>query len=313
MHKELLETQKAILSILVYFDLFNYPLSFEEIGRFLPIKSSLKELEEGLSLLVSKKSIFLIDDFYLLREDFELVERRLNGNKKAKEMMKTAEKVGLFLSQIPFIRGLAVSGSLSKDFADDHSDIDHFLITKRNRLWISRTFIFFIVRIAALRGNQDKFCLNFIVDEEEIQIRDKNIYTAMELITLARPRGEETFDRFLKANTWAGNFFPNHPFQSIKAVSIKPSFLKYGIEKILDNGLGDFLDNLFMRIHSRVWAEKHVFDKHIMKTYRKYFQDMFLAKYEEKKNELFHNLGMESLSANIYSPNKDLETYKILN
>ncbi len=60
----------------------------------------------------------------MLKNEPFLVERREKGNTKAAEMIAIARKVGDLLIRFPYVRGIAISGSLSKNFADDDSDID---------------------------------------------------------------------------------------------------------------------------------------------------------------------------------------------
>ena len=72
---------------------------------------------------------------YTLRNDQYLIVRRNEGNKKAAEPIKIAEKVGGMLIHFPYVRGIAISGpTFEKNFADDTSDIDLFIITAKNRL-----------------------------------------------------------------------------------------------------------------------------------------------------------------------------------
>jgi len=313
MRNEFIDTRKAIISILGYFDIFNYPLNRQEIKVFLPIIKTDMELEEGIISLLLEKSIFLIQDFYTLRYDPGLIERRKVGNRKAQEMMKTAGQVGRFLSQFPFIKGLAISGSLSKNYADQKSDIDHFLITTKNRLWIARTLLFFLRKFASLMGEQDKYCLNYFIDEEELQIKEKNIYTAMELVTLANPIGNETYDHFLLANSWARDFFPNHPFLHIRAKRVKENMFKRIVESCLNNTIGDYLDNLLMKITTRIWQfqiksgrrdsknQLRVvdFDKHFTKLNPRNFQEVFLSGYESKLLGLFQKMDLQNQIQNL--------------
>jgi predicted nucleotidyltransferase len=57
--------------------------------------------------------------------------------------IKKAKAVAKFLSWFPYIRGIAISGSLSKNFADENSDLDFFIITAANRFVDSTHIIFF--------------------------------------------------------------------------------------------------------------------------------------------------------------------------
>ena len=107
-------------------------------------------------------------------------------------------------------KAVAVSGSLSKYFADEKADIDFFIITSANRLWIARTFMHFLKKISYIAGKQHWFCMNYYVDEMGMNIQEKNIFTAMEISTLLPMQGTNHFKNFIAANAWINNYFPAH-------------------------------------------------------------------------------------------------------
>ena len=170
-----------ILAALSYFDIFDYPITQSEISQFLGNTYAQEDSAEALYQLIAENWIFKLDEFYSLQDNYALVVRRRNGNIRAKEMLKTAEKVAAFLSSFPFVRGIAISGSLSKNFADENSDIDFFIITQKNRLWLARTFMHIFKKFTFLFRKQDWFCMNYYIDEEMLQIKEKNIFTATAL------------------------------------------------------------------------------------------------------------------------------------
>src|SRR4051812_17354212 len=105
-----------VLAALAYFDLFSYPLTRSEIVTFLPAGRSAEDVSNALELLLKTKQVFNFGRYYLLRNDFSLVKRREAGNLKATEMLVTAKKVSRLLMHFPFVRGVAISGSLSKNY-----------------------------------------------------------------------------------------------------------------------------------------------------------------------------------------------------
>ena len=136
-----MSVKQNILAALSYFDIFDYPLTQTEIGQFLKADYRHGEFAEELQNLVMENWIYKLDEFYSLQHNYSLANRRRKGNVKAKDMLQTAGKIAGFLSAFPFVKGVAVSGSLSKNFADENSDIDFFIITEKNKLWIARTFM----------------------------------------------------------------------------------------------------------------------------------------------------------------------------
>src|SRR5258708_1655615 len=110
--------------------MFRYPVTAQEICRFSDQPVNPVEIEATLNLLTENKHIWKLDEFYSLQHDRSLIERRRKGNKRADELLEIAYRVGRSLYKFPFVKGVGVSGSLSKNYADEDADIDFFIITK---------------------------------------------------------------------------------------------------------------------------------------------------------------------------------------
>jgi len=136
--KSIASFYQSILKTLAYFDLFRYPLTEDEIMSFLDQPIGKNELKSNLNILVLSKKIFKLDEFYSLQNDKLLVERRRKGNARASYLLKKAETIVKRLYKFPYVRAIGISGSVSKNFADENADIDYFIITKANRLWIAK-------------------------------------------------------------------------------------------------------------------------------------------------------------------------------
>ena len=250
------DTREHILTTLVYFDIFNYPLLVEEIHRFHGKPSSRSEIEEGLKLLVQENIICYLDGFYSVKNDIALVAKRKRANMLAKKQMIIARKAAWVLSRFPFVRGLAISGSLSKNYGDEKADIDFFIITAPNKLWIARTILHLFKKMTYLTGRQNRYCMNYFVDESVPLIEEKNIFTAMEIITLVPMYGKNTFDDFINTNAWVSDYFPICKANSNLAPEIQKGILSTMIERIFNTGFGNWLDNWLMSITDRRWKKK---------------------------------------------------------
>ncbi|WPU91332.1 hypothetical protein SNE25_18605 [Mucilaginibacter sabulilitoris] len=294
------EIKKNILSTLAYFDVFNYPLTREEICLFLPVKYESVPFDVAMACLIGSRLIYRFDKFYTLKNDPYLILRRNEGNQKAAEMVKTARKVGDILIKFPYVRGIAISGSLSKNYADDESDIDLFIITAPNRLWIARTLMHFFKKLTFLVNKEHYFCMNYYIDEQSLEIEEKNIYTATEVVTLIPIQGDITFADFFTANAWTRGFLPNHIMRVSTAKSLPKIILKGMIEWLLNNFLGDILDNRLMKITAKRWDKKThekrlnnhgillamATGKHYAKPDPENFQFKLISRYEAKVAQL---------------------------
>lgn len=276
--------------------MFNYPLTRVEIFLFLQQKYTPAEFETALRYIVANRSVYNFDNYYTLKNDPSLIKRRKEGNSKAAELIKIAHKVSELLILFPYVRGIAISGSLSKNYADEDSDIDLFIITAKNRLWIARTLMHGFKKLTFLFNKQHYFCMNYYVDEAQLQIQEKNIYTAIEVATLMPLQGDTVFEQFYADNSWTKMYLPNNYLRLSSAKPFKQSRLKQLFEALLNNRLGDVIDRLLMRITDKRWSKKTIekrvnmhglilqmnAEKHCSKPNPVNFQEKLLSKYNEK-------------------------------
>lgn len=303
------KTENSILQILAYFSIFQYPLTRDEIINFLQPDASVSNLDGALESLVAGGSVFRINGFYLLKDDISLVARRNEGNIKAEQLLPKAMKIGRFLSKFPFVRGIGISGSLSKKFADEKADIDFFIITKADRLWIARTLMHLFKKLTFLAGKQHYFCMNYYVDEKALTLPDRNIYTAVEIFTLM-PAGVNNLDHFFKANSWVNEWFVNYPPEFNPLKPGRRSIVQKMTEWMFNNSVGNRLDDYLMKITDRRWQKKKnkrvknragremnlITDKHFARSNPGMFREKVLAIYGEKIAEM-------SSSAEIFEKN----------
>jgi hypothetical protein len=250
--------------------------------------------------MLNQQQVFRIEEYYCLHNDPALSTRRKKGNQLARRMMITAGKKAEFLFKFPFVRGIGVSGSLSKNYADEFSDIDFFIITKGKRLWIARTLLHLFKKFTFLSGNQHFYCMNYFISEEELTIEEKNIYTATEIVTLIPLKGWKTFHAFNASNQWVKDFLPNHSMKVSYITDTGAGTLKRALELLFNNTGGSGLDRLLMKITRNRWDKKTRENKLnargivlSMKVSRNYakphpsnFQEKLVRQYEEKVSEI---------------------------
>jgi predicted nucleotidyltransferase len=291
-----------ILTTLAYFDVFQYPLTQTEIFFFLRHVYSGEEFVKALTQLLAEGHVFRFDEFFCLQDDYDLIIRRRKGNLAAKKLLDAADGIAKFLSSFPYVRGVAVSGSLSKNYADENSDIDFFIITKKNRLWVARTFMHLFKKFTYLLKKEHFFCMNYYVDEAALEIKEKNIYTATELATLLPLRGIGAFQHLFKSNPWSKSILPNHAMKIAYTKETRNPFFKTLVEWTLNNAAGNALDFLFMKITASRWAKKTsqkrmnangnlmAMDaaRHCAKPDPKSFQQKFMALYERSVRVVLH-------------------------
>jgi hypothetical protein len=249
--KTLSQNQKRLLRQLIYYSIFNYPLSLLELGS----STSNSELEEELKDLEEQDYIQELDNVYGVNLTQEIVTRRQNGTRAANEILPKAKSNANLIFNFPFVKGVYVSGSLSKGFMSEDGDIDYFIITKPGKLWVTRTLLILYKKLF-LFNSRKYFCVNYFVDANHLEIAEKNVFTATELVTLIPMKHDSVNNLFISNNEWIKSVYPNKQMNQITAAKTKKLSLKSFIESLLNNWFGNQLDYFFMKITMLVWKQK---------------------------------------------------------
>ena len=300
------QLRNSIIRTLAYYDIFSYPLTAEEIYHNLSTNhTDLAEINSELQLLAQKQIIYCKGIFFQLKDENGYVNRRAYGNKLADKRLKTARRVSGLISRFPFIRGILLSGSISKGFMEEDSDIDYFVITHPNRVWFSRLMLMLFKKVFLLNSKKI-FCINYFVDSDNLEIEEKNIFTATEIVTLLPTFGKNMYEEFYEKNFWVREFYPNFPKRETdKIIDRKNGIIKSFLEYILGKKIGDKIDDFAMGI----------FDKFNRTKYKNYDEQEFKLAFKSSKKESKHHpkffqkrvlLEYESKIKEPFSPKRDL-------
>jgi len=255
--KILTEAETAVIRALAYFKIFSYPLSSHEIWLYSNVKCDESLIDTSLESLVNCNLVYKLNNYFYLANDLSLVERRNKGNKLALKLLPKGKLRARFIQRFPYVQAVFISGTLSKNYMDDESDIDFFIVTKAKRMWIARTFLVLFKKIVLLNSSKF-FCLNYFIDEESIAITDQNQFTATELATLIPVTNSAILSQFNDANKWLFNFYPNqvNSIKTKQAVNVKDGLFKKFFEFCLNNKFGDWLNNYLMQLTKKFWKKK---------------------------------------------------------
>ncbi|WP_420571747.1 nucleotidyltransferase domain-containing protein [Kordia sp.] len=226
-----------------------------EIFQFSDITDQ-KEIDSEIDLLLKKGVIFNFDGFYIDVNNPDRIERRLKGNEMARNIMPKAIKVSRKIAKFPYVKGVCLSGALSKGFYDDDGDFDFFIITKPNRLWIARTLLVLYKKVFLLNSKK-YFCVNYFISTDKLEISEQNLFTATEIATLIPLYGTDTFKAFWEANNWSHPYFPNKPAHKLSTIrETEKSTLSKFIQKIFDGSLGLKVDMFLQKLTIKKWRRK---------------------------------------------------------
>jgi hypothetical protein len=286
-----------VIKTLLYYDIFNYPLKAPEVYRFLRMNSvSEKDVVKSLDALTEEKFIHRFGDLYCIHPKESLILRRLNGNKRAEKYLSIAAQKAKLIARFPFVRGVFASGSLSKNYMDETSDLDFFIITAPERLWICRTLLVLYKRLF-LRNSHKYFCVNYFIDSDHLEIEEKNLFTATELATVVPLIGSEYYLLLHEKNSaWLSQYFPNFRLRDCKNIPItQRGFLKQITEGLINfsfaNAFEKFFMNLTLNRWERIYRKKYdpidfsiafKSKKYTSKNHPRHFQKQVIERYYQK-------------------------------
>lgn len=219
-----------------YHDIFDYPLTKEELKKWSPKKV------KGFNL---SRKISTNGNYYFVNGRKFVVKKRLKNEKYSKKKLQIAVRASKLMSLIPTIKMVGITGALAMNNAARESDIDFLVVTKNNTLWLTRPVVYILLwlfgyksRISfntktkyknifeyivalfeilrtfdlKIKDEKDRFCINMWLDEYDLtwDKKDRNIYTAHEILQVVPiVNKDNTFDKFLSSNQWVTSFWSN--------------------------------------------------------------------------------------------------------
>jgi hypothetical protein len=238
----------AILRTLLYFEIFGHPLTSDELHSLTGIPADRELFNDELERLFSEGLIEREAGYVFISNGQVSIAERIKKLERAKRYHRIARFVSRLIAWHPYVRGVFISGSLSKSALAKKDDIDFFVITKPGRLWVSRTLLMLFKKIFLLNSKK-YFCINYYIDTRSLEIPDRNLFTATELAFLAPVQNSELYLRFIDANQWVKEYFPNHSFSANGCPLSSDPWVKKGIEFLMNGRMGDRMDSHFMRLY----------------------------------------------------------------
>ena len=228
---------------LIYHHYFEYPLTTLELIKWQPGKK------------VSEFNIFnnvnydYVNGFYFLKSNKALISSKILRKRNSIKKLQIAREVAKQLKRIPFVKLVAVTGSLSMFNAKRESDIDLMVVTRKGRLWTTRflSLLYLIINGFALRrwgdkNEENKICINMWIDETNLTWPkgNRNFYTAHEIAQIIPLFDrDKTYQLFLSKNEWLKEYWPN----SIKIKKNKKN-KKYTKTNVFEKTFETFIFNL---------------------------------------------------------------------
>jgi len=236
---------QAILRALVYADLFGYPLTLDQVQKYLVgLVASKEEIVTALNGDPwLREHVIWAPPYLMLKDSLGGIENRLTRERASKQLWPQALHYASWIASLPFVRMVAITGALAIGNPRDQSDdIDLMLVTDPGRVWLTRLWTVGITRLVKLWGVN--LCPNYVLSLNALQLRERSLFTAHEQAQMQPVYGQEVYQKLVAANPWTKDFLPNafEPENDGRpTVQVHRRLKKIG-ERLFGGKLGDALE-----------------------------------------------------------------------
>lgn len=276
--------ERSIVATIAYYDGLSMPLRAEEVFEYLIHPSRLSaeeppraELSDVIRTLwgagAGELTRFIGEKngYYFLRGKDELVWTRQDRQKISAMKWKKVVRAIYLLRFVPFVRMVALAGSMSQDNAKETSDVDIFIVAAHGRIWTCRLLVTGVLSALGVRRSDrgqmthelvtDKVCLNHYISDRSLMVPYYSMYTA-QLYASFIPiieRSSGLFNDFQKANAWIKEYIFSYPREKdhhLKKIGSHTSFSAVRIfERCIDACCGNMMEHWAMRMQKKRIAQ----------------------------------------------------------
>lgn len=246
--------KRSILKTLAYAAVFEAPVRLNECYKELhftrcsyqDFKQAVRELEMDYPELVICKNGYLA-----LKPYVESISNYEQAYKNNIRLLVDNQRLIKYMAKLPWISGVYFSGGTVHANHRENPDIDLFIVTKTNRVWLAYTLLKLFSR---LTNNKELLCFNYVIDLQNLHMRSQqDLYTAHQLLYLRPANGDVSQPDLKSHNTWIYDFFPNsRVFNSDNGIH------KLYLTKPSKASFFEGLNFVLMMIWAWIWKRKGV-------------------------------------------------------
>lgn len=237
--------RNKVLETIAYHDLFDFPMTAQEVHRSLGLRARLEEAVLALDALVFEGALGRRAGLHFLAGRETIAALRHDRYDLSERKFRRVRRFFRFARHAPYLRAVFVCNTLGRSNARKESDIDLFLVAEPGRLWTARLFTTGLAALLRLRPTrevtEDRLCLSFFLASDALALRghaiEGDIYLPHWLHDLFPVHDEAGIAELLQeANSWARAALPGllppapHPRRSFAPV---PGAAKRAVERAL--------------------------------------------------------------------------------
>lgn len=209
--------------MVLYFDVFRHPLTEPELTRLVR-PGDPSAVARACDTLLTRGLLAGEGGLRFRPGGVRNVSRRRERSRHAERMWPWAHRAAGFLRSLPWVRGLLVTGSLSKNSAVPDGDVDFLVLVRPGRVWTLKSLLQGL-RSVLPHPARELFCTNYLIATDKLEVDDQNLFTAVELATAVPLAGRESCVALLEANVWAREYVPGLDWSIARAKALSPDTL----------------------------------------------------------------------------------------
>ena len=232
----LTSAELSIARSVVYASLFDYPLSLAQLRQTLiesaQTPSQILATYNGSAAL--QETIEFRDGFFFPKGRGDLVEERRRREVRSRAFLHQHRILLQLVCAIPFVRLIALSGSIAHLNLEGTGDLDLFIVTRGRRVWSTTVAVVVLAKLMRLRRI---VCANFVVADSRLVLEQQDLFTASQVIHLKPLVGREVFLQLLEKNPFVFRFYPNFHPADAASLPFRPNRVLGALRSLLERAL----------------------------------------------------------------------------
>lgn len=184
----------------------------------------------------------------------DLIDIRRSREARSRSFLDSHALLLRIIAALPYVRMLALSGSVAHLNLEQGGDLDIFLVTRGRRVWSTAVVV---VLLAKLLGRRRTLCATFIVGDSALHFAQADLFTANQIVALKPVTGTDVFQTIVRLNPFVRSFYPN--FHGAEA---SPLHLRHGAATRLLRRSAEVV----------LWAPFALFERICRTSYRSYLR-----------------------------------------
>ncbi|WP_258101656.1 hypothetical protein [Marinoscillum pacificum] len=197
-----------------YREIFQAPVLIKDLKRW--VKSeNLSEIDLSIYSLIEEGTLYSENGYLVRSGNEQFIKNQPGKSETTRKLLDSLKGVTRFLASIPFIKFVGISGSIAAEnptadkvgFNKGNIDIDFYVITARNTLWIFLIFERIFNNLYHLIFRKHTYCFNYCTEEDFLGITNQSFYTSTELNNLLKICGPMGKNEVLMQNLWVSAYY----------------------------------------------------------------------------------------------------------